>query len=90
MALVKRSVLKISPTSVAFFPKVKRNCQELLKPKTKMDKKERAQRFGDIATDMSFARARWEEVHGQGQLVDQLKNWAFAMTEYRLYQDYGD
>ncbi|KAF4539598.1 Radical SAM protein [Lasiodiplodia theobromae] len=82
--LGKQKARKISPATVQFFSKIKRNARELLKPSKKLDKKERKQALKNLEVNMKYARGQWEQVH------DQLKNSAFMLMEYRVYQDYGD
>lgn len=81
---------KTSPATAKFFSKVNRNAQELLKSTNEITKKQREKALEDLLIDMNYARSGWEQVHGKGMLVDQLKNSAFVLMEYRIFQDYGD
>ncbi|KAL1616828.1 hypothetical protein SLS56_011260 [Neofusicoccum ribis] len=87
---ISPTMRKVSPNSVAFFSNLKEKCNKLLSSKANLHTTERASLQKDVEISLNYARSRHDEVHGRDGLVDQLKNCAYALIEYRLYQDYGD
>lgn len=81
---------KISPNSAAYFSRLKEKCARLLDSKANLTTTERRSLQKDVEVNLNYAQSRHDQIHGRDGLVDQLKNCAYALVEYRLYQDYGD